>query len=148
MTPNASTSSTGPARHAARCLCGAVSLDATGPSLWMAHCHCGLCRRAHGAGYVTWVGFPATACTIHDPTDALRWFASSPGAERGFCSRCGSPMLFRSARWPGELHLARALLTTPADREPQAHVFWDAHVDWARPDPQDGLPRKADTASG
>ena len=78
----------------------------------------------------------------------LRWYASSAEASRGFCSRCGSPMLFRSSRWPGELHLARALLTTPADREPQAHVFWDTHVAWALPDPDDGLPRKDADASG
>jgi hypothetical protein len=25
---------------------------------------------------------------------------------------------------------------------PQAHVFWDTHVDWVRLDPDDGLPRK------
>src|SRR3546814_17901676 len=71
----------------------------------------------------------------------LRWYASSPGAERGFCSRCGSSLAFRSTRWPGELHLAVANLAGPADRAPQAHVFWDMHVDWVVLG-DDGLPRK------
>ncbi len=136
-----------PAVHQARCLCGAVRIEARGASLWMAHCHCTLCQRAHGAGYVTWVGFHAADCTLHDDGNTLRWYAATPAAERGFCSRCGSPMLFRSSRWPGELHLARALLTTPADRTPQAHVFWSTHVDWALPDPGDGLPRENFPAS-
>jgi hypothetical protein len=39
-------------------------------------------------------------------------------------------MFFRSARWPGELHVARANFDTPVDRAPQAHVFWETHVDW------------------
>ena len=36
------------------CLCGAVRFTAKLPSKWCAHCHCSLCRKAHGAGYVTW----------------------------------------------------------------------------------------------
>lgn len=127
----------------AACLCGAVRVEARGDSLWMAHCHCTLCRRAHGAAFVTWVGFRAADCTLHDDTNALGWHASTPGAERGFCTRCGSPLLFRSLRWPGELHVARAALTTPADRTPEVHVHWERHVDWALPDPGDGLPRRS-----
>ena len=124
------------------CLCGAVRFDATLPSKWVAHCHCSLCRRAHGAAFVTWVGMDATRVALSDPDGVLRWYASSPGAGRGFCSRCGSMMFFRSERWPGELHLARALFHDEVDRAPQVHVFWDAHVDWAALDPADGLPRK------
>lgn len=43
----------------AQCLCGDITLAATLPSLWAAHCHCSLCRRAHGAAFVTWVGMDA-----------------------------------------------------------------------------------------
>ena len=79
---------------------------------------------------------------IDDLAGALRWYASSPGAERGFCVRCGSSLFFRSQRWPGELHITLAYLHVDADRAPMAHVFWDTHVDWAAVDPADGLPRK------
>ena len=78
---------------------------------------------------------------IDDPDGMLRWFASSPGAQRGFCSRCGSALFFRSTRWPGELHVTVASLDTPLDRAPQLHVFWDTHVDWVAFG-EDGLPRK------
>lgn len=113
-----------------RCLCGAVSFQAELPSLWLAHCHCTMCQRQAGAAFVTWVGLDANRYRIEDPSDELRWYASSPGAERGFCAHCGSSMFFRSARWPGELHVARANFDTPVDRAPQAHVFWETHVDW------------------
>ncbi|MCK7593110.1 GFA family protein [Pseudomarimonas salicorniae] len=127
-----------------RCQCGAVGVRLTLPSKWVAHCHCTMCRRAHGAAFVTWLGMDSDRARIEDGKGQLRWYASSAGAERGFCGRCGSPMFFRSQRWPAELHIARAVIDGKVDRAPQAHVFWNTHVDWARPDPADGLPRKAE----
>ena len=125
----------------AHCLCGDVTVQASLPSKWVAHCHCSLCRRAHGAAFVTWVGMEATHCGIEDAQGHLRWYRSSPGAERGFCSRCGSMLFFRSERWPGELHIALAHFTTPVDRAPQVHAYWQDHVEWANVDPNDGLRR-------
>ena len=90
-----------------RCLCGAVKFSFPFPTKWVAHCHCTMCRRAHGAAFVTWVGAPAEACTIADPENLLRWYRSSPEAERGFCSRCGGSLFFRSEQH-AELHIARA----------------------------------------
>ncbi len=39
-------------------------------------------------------------------------------------------MLFESKRWEGETHVALACLDEAIDRKPQAHAFYDAHVDW------------------
>ena len=130
----------------AHCLCGEVSVQASLPSKWVAHCHCNLCRRAHGAAFVTWVGMEATRCVTSDTHGHLCWYASSPGAERGFCSRCGSMLFFRSERWPGELHIALGHFTAPVDRAPQVHAYWQDHVAWANVDPNDGLPRSTPEA--
>jgi hypothetical protein len=78
---------------------------------------------------------------IADPQSLLRWYASTPGAGRGFCSRCGSTLFFRSLQWPGELHVTHASLHGPADRAPQAHAYWNTHVNWVSLDPGDGLKR-------
>jgi hypothetical protein len=83
----------------------------------------------------------ADGCVTADPQRRLRWYQSTPGAERGFCSHCGAMMFFRSERWPGELHIALAHFITPVDRMPQEHAHWDDHVPWADVDPNDGLPR-------
>lgn len=122
------------------CLCGAVRFTAALPTLWMAHCHCTRCRRAHGAAFVTWVGTDAAKARIDDPEAQLAWYMAETGASRGHCGRCGSPMFFRSDRWPGELHIARALFTGPLDREPQMHGYYDTHVGWFQV--ADGLPTK------
>jgi hypothetical protein len=127
--------------HHARgsCLCGSVRFTATLPSKWVAHCHCTRCQRAHGAPFVTWAGFEAERVTIDD-AGVLRWYESDAGGSRAFCGRCGSPMFFRSERWAGELHIARALFIDALDRAPQAHVFYETHVPWF--DVADSLPKK------
>jgi hypothetical protein len=110
------------------------------PSKWVAHCHCTICRRAHGAAFVTWVGMHEQQCIIEDGDNLLRWYDSSPGAQRGFCSRCGSTLFFRSNGWLGELHIVLANFVDQVDRAPQVHVFFDTHVDWYTV--ADHLPKK------
>ena len=112
------------------CFCGAVEFTANFPSKWCSHCHCSMCRKTHGAGYVTWVGFESEQVEISRGGDQLNWFDSSPGAQRGFCQTCGSSLFFRSERWKGELHIALGCLDGSIDRLPQANVFFDEHVDW------------------
>lgn len=112
------------------CLCGAVTFSASLPSKWCAHCHCSLCRKEHGAGYVTWVGFENHQVSFTGGEGEIAWYESSPGAVRGFCRQCGSSMFFKSERWAGELHLALGCIDDEIDRQPQANVFFDRHVDW------------------
>lgn len=119
-----------PTRVSGGCLCGAVRFELKLPSKWCAHCHCSMCRRAHGAGYVTWVGMESSRFRLVKGEQQLLWYASSPDARRGFCDTCGSTMLFESKRWAGETHVALGCVDGPIDREPQAHAFFDAHVDW------------------
>ena len=100
------------------------------PSIWCAHCHCNMCKKAHGAGYVTWVGFKQEQVTFSADNDQLIWYESSAGAQRGFCQQCGSSLFFRSEKWAGELHIALGVIDDEIDRKPQANVFFDNHVDW------------------
>lgn len=122
------------------CLCGSVRLEVKAPTKWCAHCHCTRCRAAHGAAFVTWFGAARKAVEVRDPEGLLRWYASSAPARRGFCSRCGTTMLFESERWPDETHVALAVMDGAIDREPSAHVYFDRHVAWF--EPGDGLTRR------
>lgn len=112
------------------CLCGAVTFLMQLPSEWCAHCHCSMCQKAHGAGYVTWVGFKQDQVTVSADNEQLIWYESSVGAQRGFCQQCGSSLFFRSEKWAGELHIAFGAIDDEIDCKPQANVFFDNHVDW------------------
>lgn len=127
-------------RAAGACLCGAVKFVATFPTKWVAHCHCTMCRRAHGAAFVTWVSVPAGQFEMNDLQGLLRTYESSAGALRQFCGRCGASLVFRSQNWPGEVHVARANFIDPVDRMPAVHGFYDTHADWFSVN--DCLPRK------
>ncbi|CAG1002179.1 S-(hydroxymethyl)glutathione synthase [Burkholderiales bacterium] len=115
------------------CHCGAVRFVARFPSRFVAHCHCASCRRAHGAAFVTWAGFPSAQVDVVEGRDALAAHESSAGTRRLFCGRCGTKLLFMSERWPGETHVALAAFDEPVDRPPTGHVFWDEHVPWLPP---------------
>ena len=112
------------------CLCGQVQFAIAPPTKWCAHCHCTMCQRAHGAAFVTWIGVPEEQFDFVAGRDTVQWYASSPEARRGFCRHCGSSMFFRSERWPGEIHVARANVPGPIDREPDEHVNTDTRVAW------------------
>ena len=112
------------------CLCGAVRYRVGLPPKWVAHCHCSMCRRAHGAGFVTWVGIAADRFVLESGTDVLGHYQSSTAATRSFCCRCGSPLFFQSSHWPGEVHVTLASLDDPSGLEPQAHAYWESRADW------------------
>jgi hypothetical protein len=120
-----------------RCLCGSVRFRIRFPTLWSAHCHCTLCQRAHGAGFVTWVGVSDERFEVL-AGDTLRWYGSTAEAERGFCTRCGSTVLFRSLKWPGEMHVTVANVDDPLDREPDKHVFTESRAHWIQELPDGG----------
>ena len=125
-------------RFEGSCLCGNVRFDYEPPSLWSSHCHCSLCQRAHGAAFVTWVGVSEARFRFLQQYQ-LAWYKSSPDSSRGFCQGCGTTLFFQSKRWPGEIHIVRTALPAEIDLEPQAHSYWDTHVNWY--DFKDSLPR-------
>lgn len=126
------------------CLCGTVKFEVTLPTKWCAHCHCTLCRRSHGAAFVTWFGVETDQFKFIQGEEKLTWYHSSQESKRGFCTNCGSHILFRSTKWPGETHITLSNMIDPIDRQPQVHVFFDTHVGWL--EFNDDLPRYDDPA--
>lgn len=121
------------------CLCGGVRFELTLPSRFCSHCHCNNCRRAHGAAFVTWVGFDAGRVRIVAGEDRVRRYRTDTGATRTFCSHCGSTLFYEGPRWSGEIHVALGNVEDPIDREPSSHVYVDHRAPWWTID--DDLPR-------
>jgi hypothetical protein len=95
------------------CLCGTVRYRVEGAPKWAAHCHCRDCRRATGAPFVTYAGYPTAKVTWLGEKPVA--FASSPGVTRRFCGRCGSPLAY------------------------EGHVYTAYQIPWVKL--ADGLPR-------
>lgn len=74
------------------CLCGAVRFTAKHTSPHLGACHCKMCRQ--------WGGGPLMAVDCgtdvsFEGQENISVFDSSPWAERGFCSKCGSHLFYR-----------------------------------------------------
>jgi hypothetical protein len=118
------------------CLCGAVRYRVSGTPSRITICHCATCRHASGAPLVAWSGFPA--CDFNFTRGVPARYASSPGVERTFCSRCGTQLTYRHYDVPETLDLTLASLDNPEAIVPEDHV-WTAHrLSWIAV--ADGLP--------
>jgi hypothetical protein len=121
------------------CYCGRVRFEVDPPSRFVAHCHCHNCRRAHGAGFVTWAGFLRPQLRVTAGEDVLGRYLTETEATRTFCTHCGTPLFFESPRWAGEIHVAVAGLLDPPDRMPRGHAYADRSPAWCPI--TDALPR-------
>jgi hypothetical protein len=124
------------------CLCGAVQFEIVPPTLACGHCHCTMCRRSHGAGYVTWIILPTRQLRISAGEEHLSRYASSDHGGRRFCSVCGSSLFGDSSRTPDLSYVVLANLQGEIDRAPEFHSCFPDRAPWI--DVTDDLPRLED----
>ena len=77
------------------CLCGAVTFEVHGPLRPPISCHCTQCRKTSGHYWSATQAADADLVVTRD--DGLAWYQSSPEAQRGFCTFCGSSLFWRRA---------------------------------------------------
>jgi len=111
-----------------RCLCEEITFAYEGAPRWVAHCHCESCRRNCSAAFTTFIGVLRNE--THWTGGAPQVYRSSPGVERLFCGRCGSPMAYRGEQWPDEIHFYAASLEDPEAVTPSAHVYHAEKLSW------------------
>ena len=121
------------------CFCGAVRFEVAFPTLYCAHCHCSMCRRIHGAGFVTWFSVPLSQFKIRDGGDRLARHASSDHGTRSFCELCGSSLFCESTTHPDNIDVVLANMDAAIDREPQMHVYFSDRAPWI--ETHDALPK-------
>lgn len=118
------------------CQCGAVRYRLAGEPVMAAVCHCSMCRRASAAPLLAWAMFRDEQVAFEGTVSS---YASSPGAQRGFCAHCGTPISFRADYLPGMVDITIGSLDRPEAIPPSFH-YWDAErLPWVHL--ADGLPR-------
>ncbi len=121
------------------CFCGAITFELTLPVEFCGHCHCTMCQRAHGAGFVTWIGATKKGFRLIGGKDKLREFASSDHGTRGFCIACGSSLFCSSTKRPDEIDIVLANIEGDVGLEPAAHFHFANKAPWIHI--EDDLPR-------
>ena len=128
-----------------QCLCGAVRFEIDYPARWAWHDHSRASRVAHGAAYATYVGSWKKRFRIRKGARQIaRYEDQATGTIRGFCRRCGTPVLYERKRSPHMVNIPRALLQGRTGRQPLYHIGISELQDWiyagARLAPLKGFP--------
>ena len=112
------------------CLCKGLQFKVSLPVKWCSNCHCTRCQKGHGAGFVTWVGFKKDNFIIVKGKELLQWYHTSKKSEFGFCSKCGSSIIYRSIKCPDEIHITLVNIIADLNIAPQFDSYFDTHVPW------------------
>jgi hypothetical protein len=114
------------------CVCGAVRLEIDVPAVWAWHDHSRASRQAQGCAYATYVGSWKSRFRILQGARGIRRFEEpQTGAVRGFCGKCGTPLLYERASAPKIVNIPRAIFETRTGREPRYHIALGEAPDWA-----------------
>jgi hypothetical protein len=122
---------------AGRCLCGGIEIELDPPTDFLGICHCRSCRLAHAAPCVAWTSVPLERFRFRAGEDRVRWYRSSRWIRWGFCSECGSHLLYRAdsdghpdAPRLDRMYVAAACLVPPLDRPLESHVSYEERLPW------------------
>ena len=118
------------------CLCGNIRYRTIGEPKSVPLCHCTMCRRASGSPVVPWATFLKRQ--VEWLTEPPARFRSSEKAERGFCPRCGSALLFEFVAQADWVDLTVGTFDDPDSLVPTHHIFTSTLVLWV--DIQNHLP--------
>jgi len=112
------------------CLCGGIRFAIDGQLGAIQLCHCAQCRKAQGTPFAANTPVAAAAFKLQSGAELMNHFESSPGKQRAFCSRCGSPIYSRRASLPDVLRIRTGLLDQPLPVKPAWHAFVADKANW------------------
>ena len=108
------------------CLCGAVRYEAVPPFTRTSICHCSMCRKAAGAPYMSFLSLPRAQFRFTAGLPAT--YRSSDVAERGFCPRCGSALVYDDGS--AVIDVASATLDAPEKAPPTDQIYAADAISW------------------
>ncbi|MFC3153318.1 GFA family protein [Litoribrevibacter euphylliae] len=110
------------------CLCGSIKYEISGEVGGIVHCHCPTCRKAHASAFSSVVAVQDEDFTLLDG-DTLKFYESSPGKQRFFCSNCGSQIY---AKREGTPHIVLRLgcLDSDINAQEKEHIWVSQKASW------------------
>ncbi len=121
------------------CLCGGIQFRIDAELEPIQVCHCSQCRKAQGTPFAANTPVSTSAFELVSGGDLITLFESSPGKQRAFCSRCGSPLYSKRDTLPGVLRIRAGLINEPISAKPEAHFHTASKANWWAI--EDGLPQ-------
>lgn len=112
------------------CLCRGVAFEIDGALKDPLYCHCSMCQKAHGTAFRARAKVLAKEFRWSRGEELVRYYESSPGEYRGFCSVCGSSLVSKFDAKPAVYGLALGVLDDDPQVRPLCHVFVGSKAPW------------------
>lgn len=112
------------------CLCGAVQFDASGAPTSVAACHCQSCRKHTGAPVAVFVDYERNQVAFTG--EPITIYESSTGVRRGFCSRCGSTLIYQASNLPNMVHIHIGSFDKPDRFQPSTNENTSSQIAWVK----------------
>jgi hypothetical protein len=111
-------------------LCGGIAFAIDGELAPIQICYCKQCQRAQGTALATNIPVQESAFRFVRGAELLASFESSPGKQRCFCNRCGSPIFSRHVKIPGVVRVRAGTLDEPIAARPSGHFYVASKPSW------------------
>ncbi len=121
------------------CLCGGVRYELTAELGPIEVCYCQMCRKASGGPLATNAPVSSAAFHLNAGGELLAAHESSPGEQRFFCGRCGSPIYSRRSARPEVVRIRVGTINEPLSVRPVASYHTGSKCNWW--EIHDALPR-------
>ncbi|ACJ29818.1 Glutathione-dependent formaldehyde-activating, GFA [Shewanella piezotolerans WP3] len=112
------------------CLCNKVKYEIDGELKDVLNCHCSMCRKLHGAAFRTRAQINSTDWRTIEGKEFIKFYESSPGEHKGFCSECGSNLYTKFDAKPNVLGFPLGTLDTDPKVTPSRHIFVGSKAPW------------------
>ena len=121
------------------CLCQGVQYEIQGELKNVYNCHCSMCRKLHAAAFRTSAKIRSADWKTLKGEELIRFYESSPGEHKAFCSVCSSSLFTRFDAQPEVYGFPLGTLDSDPGVQPQRHVFVGSKAPWY--EIADGLPQ-------
>ncbi|MFT5259030.1 MAG: hypothetical protein ACI9J2_002292 [Saprospiraceae bacterium] len=102
------------------CLCGGVSYLIKGDIRHVVNCFCKQCQKT-GGNFVAATRVAKDAIMLTQDS-TLKWFTSSPGIRRGFCTQCGGNLFWDNAQGE-EISIMAGTLDQPTGLKTTLNIY-------------------------
>lgn len=116
--------------HKGSCLCGAIAYEINGDIQEFYYCHCQRCRKSNGAAFNAIAPLPLNQFKVVRGEDKLKAFEYEGGADRYFCSVCGSSLFSKRKAIPDMVRIRIGMLDTPISIKVSKHIYVGSKAEW------------------
>ena len=121
------------------CLCSKVQYEIRCEFEDVLNCHCSMCRKLHASAFRTRAKIRSSGWNTIKGEEYIKFYESSPGEYKAFCSECGSSLYTKFDRQPEVLGFPLGTLDTDPNVRATRHLYVGSKAPWY--DITDDLPQ-------